>query len=126
MTKTRKKRSAASFKDVQIAYLCRGLSVVEEMHRSKQASPNTIRRALSHLKETGSEVASLENFVNAKFGIGARGRAAPIPGQERIYRAQQIKTSGPFLRLPLTSLAVKKGEVIKVAFEDDRIVVKRS
>lgn len=125
MSEKRKRRSAVSFKDVQIAYLCSGISPIEQMHSRRLASANTIRRALHQLKSNGSPVDTLEKWFQENFGAGARGRAAPQAGQERIYRAQQIKTSGTFLRLPLTALAIGKGEVVTVRFEKDRIVVKK-
>lgn len=125
MSEKRKRRSAVSFKDVQIAYLCSGISPIEQMHSRRLASANTIRRALHQLKSNGSPVDTLEKWFQDNFGAGARGRAAPQAGQERIYRAQQIKTSGTFLRLPLTALAIGKGEVVTVRFEKDRIVVKK-
>jgi len=125
MSEKRRKRGAVSFKDVQIAYLCSGIPSIEQMYDKRQASVNTIRRALNHLKTNGSPVESFEKWFHENFGAGARGRAAPEPGQERIYRAQQIKTSGTFLRLPLTALAITKGDVVTVKFEKDRIVVKK-
>ncbi len=125
MSEKRKRRSAVSFKDVQIAYLCSGMIPVEQMYSRRQASVSTIRRALNHLKTNGSPVESLEKWFQENFGAGARGRAAPQAGQERVYRAQQIKTSGTFLRLPLTALSIGKGEVVTVRFEKDRIVVKK-
>jgi|SRR5579871_2639676 len=121
-----KKRSTVSFKDVQIAYLCSGIPTVEQMYNRRLASVNTIRRALHHLKSTGSEVDSFEKWFRDNFGKSSRGRASPQAGQERVYRAQQIKTSGTFLRLPLTALSVNKGDVVMVKFEKDRIVVKKS
>lgn len=122
----RRKRSTLSFKDVQIAYLLNGLPSIEKLHRDGKASTATIRRALSHLRTGGREVTTLERWIQDNLGIGVRGRAAPQAGQERIYRAQQIKTSGPFLRLPLSALEVNKGESVTVCFEKDRIVVKKS
>lgn len=121
----RRKRTTLSFKDVQIAYLLNGLPQIEKLHRDGKASSATIRRALSHLRSGGREVTTLEKWIQDNLGIGVRGRAAPQAGQERIYRAQQIKTSGPFLRLPLGALEVNKGESVTVLFEKDRIVVKK-
>jgi hypothetical protein len=122
---SRRKRSTLSFKDVQIAYLMNGVNSVERLHKDGKASTATIRRALSHLRTGGREVSVLEKWIHDNLGIGARGRTAPQAGQERVYRAQQIKTSGPFLRLPLSALAVGKGETVTVSFEDERIVVKK-
>ena len=121
----RRKSTTLSFKDVQIAYLLNGLPQIEKLHRDGKASSATIRRALSHLRSGGREVTTLEKWIQDNLGIGVRGRAAPQAGQERIYRAQQIKTSGPFLRLPLGALEVNKGESVTVLFEKDRIVVKK-
>ncbi|MDA0713100.1 MAG: hypothetical protein O2897_03830 [bacterium] len=122
---TRRKRSTLSFKDVQIAYLMNGVPSIEKLHKDGKASTATIRRALSHLRSGGREITSLENWIQDNLGVGVRGRAAPQAGQERVYRAQQIKTSGPFLRLPLSALSIHKGEVVSVCFEKDRIVVKK-
>ena len=122
----RRKRTTLSFKDVQIAYLLNGLPQIEKLHKDGKASSATIRRALSHLRSGGREVTTLERWIQDNLGIGVRGRAAPQAGQERIYRAQQIKTSGPFLRLPLGALEVNKGESVTVRFEKDRIVVKKA
>lgn len=121
----KRRRSTLSFKDVQIAYLMDGVSSVEKLYEDGKASTATIRRALTHLKTGDREVASLEKWIQDNLGIGVRGRAAPQAGQERVYRAQQIKTSGPFLRLPLSALSINKGEVVSVKFEKDRIIVKK-
>ncbi len=121
----RRRRSTLSFKDVQIAYLMNGVNSVERLHKDGKASTATIRRALSHLRTGGREVSTLEKWIQENLGVGVRGRAAPQAGQERVYRAQQIKTSGPFLRLPLSALMVNKGEVVSVRFEKDRIVVRK-
>lgn len=125
MSDKRKRRSAVSFKDVQIAYLCSGIMPVEQMYNRHLASMNTIKRALYQLKTNGSPVDTFEKWFFDNFGAGARGRAAPKAGQERMYRAQQIKTSGTFLRLPLTALSINKGDVVTVRFERDRIIVKK-
>lgn len=122
---SRRKRSTLSFKDVQIAYLMNGVPSIEKLHKDGKASTSTIRRALSHLRSGGREVTTLESWIQENLGIGVRGRAAPQAGQERVYRAQQIKTSGPFLRLPLSALSINKGEVVSVHFEKDRIIVKK-
>ncbi len=125
MAKQRKKRSTVSFKDIQIAYLMDGINSIAKLHQEGKASGITIRRALTNLKETGREVAGLEAWIRENLGNGVRGRTAPSAGQERIYRAQQIKTSGPFLRLPLAALKIDKGEVVSVSFQKDQIIVKK-
>src|SRR5688572_21559503 len=123
--KIRKRRSTFSFKDVEILYLVEGLSPIIKLHKEKKVSPATIRRAVVALKNVGKMGSSLENWVSENLRVGSRGRAAPKIGQERVYRAQQINESGPFLRLPLGALRAVKGDTLCVLFENDCIVVKK-
>jgi hypothetical protein len=55
--------------------------------------------------------------VSENLRVGSRGRAAPKIGQERVYRAQQINESGPFLRLPLGALRALKGDALSVSLK---------
>ena len=121
--KTRKRRSTLSFKDVEILYLLEGLPPIARLHKENRVSPATIRRAVVALRSIGKTDSMLESWVNENLRVGTRGRAAPKAGQERIYRAQQINESGPFLRLPLGALRAAKGETLAVSFEKDRIIV---
>ncbi len=123
--KTRKRRTTLSFKDVEILYLVEGLSPIIKLYSEKKVSPATIRRAVLALRSVGKMESSLENWVSEYLRVGSRGRAAPKVGQERVYRAQQINESGPFLRLPLGALQASKGDALFVSFENDRIVVKK-
>ncbi|MCA9508416.1 MAG: hypothetical protein KC505_08350 [Myxococcales bacterium] len=124
-TKTRKRRSTFSFKDVEILYLVEGLSPIIKLHKDKKVSPATIRRAVGALRSVGKVESTLENWVNENLRVGSRGRAAPKIGQERVYRAQQINESGPFLRLPLGALKALKGDALSVSFEKDCITVSK-
>ncbi|MEM7494626.1 MAG: hypothetical protein AAF471_00465 [Myxococcota bacterium] len=123
--KLRRKRSSLSFKDVQIGYLMNGVPYVEQVHKHGKASSATIRRAFSHLQSSGGQgAATLGKWIQDNLGgIGTRGRSSPKIGQQRAYRVQEIKDGDPFLRLPLRSMRVNKGENLVVQFEQDRIVV---
>lgn len=118
-----KRRTLASFKDVQLAYLMEGVPAVAALVRDDRASPTTVRRALKMLQESGSDVAALERWVATNIGPIGRSRSAPGVGEVRSYKVQQVKGSGPFLRLPLDCLGVEKGGVIWVQFEGERIIV---
>ena len=125
MIKHIKRRSQVSYKDIQISYLVDGIDSISRLHKEGFASKTAVRRALQNLKETGLEAGSFEQWVLKNLGGGTRGRPAPKPEQERTYRVQQIKKSGPFLRLPLGALQVEKGEVLSVNFQNDQIVVRK-
>lgn len=122
---TTTKQQLASFKDVQLAYLMEGVSAVEALVRAKRASPSTIRRALKKLQEAGSDVTALERWMAMNIGPIGRSRSAPAVGDLRSYKVQQVRGTGPFLRLPLDCLGVEKGGVIWVQFDGEKIVVSK-
>jgi len=119
----KKRRILVSYKDIQLAFLLEGIKAVERLWATGNVSKATLRRALKKLHDAGENVAELERWVSDSIGPIGRGRAAPQSGETRSYKAQQIKDGGPFLRLPLDSLGIQKGRVLRVTFEDDRIVV---
>lgn len=51
-----------------------------------------------------------------------RGRSAPEAGDERLYRVQVVQDA-PFIRLPMSSLGLSRGDTVKVTFEDKQILV---
>jgi hypothetical protein len=125
MATRKKKRTLVSYKDVQLAYLLDGVQAVDKQWRSGNVSKSTVRRAVKRLQEANEEVAALERWVVENVGPIGRGRSAPQAGETRSYKAQQIGDGGPFLRLPLDSLGVKKTDFVRVHFEDERIIVTR-
>lgn len=118
-------RKVISFKDVQIAYLLDGIAGIERLIKGRKSPAAVLKRALRELKAQGSDTRELESFIAEKFGSTGRGRSVPQAGEERRYKAQQIKSGAPFLRLPLNTLGIKKGKAVRVRFEADRIVVTR-
>lgn len=114
-----------SYKDIQISYLADGVGAVDKMLKDGRASRAAVRKALDALRHAGAPTAALDDFIKTHIGQGRRGRAAPLVGTERSYRAQKIEGGSPFLRLPLEALGVKKGGLVTVRFERDRIVVSK-
>ena len=70
-------------------------------------------------------MAAFERWVATHIGPIGRSRRGPNPGDVRSYKVQQVKGSGPFLRLPLDCLGVEKGGVIWVRVDGERIVVSK-
>jgi hypothetical protein len=124
--KASSKRSIVSFKDLQIAYLLDGIGGVEKLVAGRKNAGSILKRALKEMAEQGRNVETLQAYVNERYGSSGRGRAMPNIGEERKYKAQQIGDGGTFLRLPLTPIGVKKGGVVKVRFEADRVIVTRT
>ena len=117
------KRAIVSFKDLQIAYLLDGIAGVEKLVSGRKNAGPILKRALKEMKGQGRNVETLEAYVNSKHSALGRGRSMPNVGEDRRYKAQQIADGGTFLRLPLTPIGVKKGGVVKVRFEADRVIV---
>lgn len=115
-------RKVVSYKDVQIAYLLEGLDGVERLLPEKRAA-GVVKRALRELRLQGNPAQDLADFVLQRYGSTGRGRAIPQSGEQRTYRAQQIKDGSPFLRLPLNTLSVPKGKAVQVRFEPNQIVI---
>jgi len=111
------------YKDVEIAYLAEGLNAVKTMIEGG-IKPAVVRRAADELSVKYPEKADmLRMFVENSYPSTVRGRLPPTAGEERDYKAQQVKTGAPFLRLPLDLLGIKKGQVATVSFNEDKIEV---
>ena len=112
---------------MQIAYLADGVSAVEKLLREGKTSRAAIRKALEALRQQGAAAATLDDFVKTQIGTSSRrGRSAPLVGSDRTYRAQKLETGSAFVRLPLDALGVKKGGLVTVRFERDRIIVSKT
>lgn len=115
-------RKVVSYKDIQIAYLLDGLAGVEQIVADK-GTGSVVKRALQELRTQGHQADDLADFVIARYGSTGRGRSVPQRGEQRTYRAQQIKDGSPFLRLPLNTLQIPKGKAVRVTFEANQIVI---
>lgn len=126
MTRTKKPKKPSnklSYKDVCLRFLVEGTSALQDMQEKKELSAGVARRALRHLSEEfPTRAGPFEGWLSENFPMKGRGRAEPAEGEVRVYKAQKIATGGPFLRLPLNPLGVKKGDKIRVRFEKDRVV----
>lgn len=126
LIETTPKRKLVSYKDVQIAYMLNGISAVESLVAEKKVTKATVKRAYKNFLKAGRKEKPLEEWIMDNIGTLGRGRAIPLKGEIRTYRAQQIRVGGPFARVPLASLDVYKGSVIQIAFEEDRIVITKA
>jgi len=124
MTKSNSKKSVKrnNFKDVQLAYIIDGIEGVSNL--TPLPGKNTLIQAINGLDAKGMEVNDLIEFTALNYpGGNGRGRASITIGDSRTYKVQEVKTGGVFLRLPLSTLNVAKGETVSVSFEEGRIVV---
>jgi hypothetical protein len=123
--KKRLKQTHVSFKDLQIAYLKDGLASVIQLYQEGKASKMALKKACASLKQMGTLSSSFEQWIKENIKVSSRGRSTPKAGTERMYRAQSINKGGSFLRLPLASLGIEKGQVLSVSFENNKIVIQK-
>lgn len=108
-----------SYKDVLVTYLLEGLPGLQRLHEERLAKPPTFWRALRHLRNAGKPYQELEEWCQ----LYLKGHRSPVTGMRRAYRAQQLRSSAPFIRLPVEALGARKGQLLGVSFEDGKLVV---
>lgn len=122
------KRPSTTHKDVQNAFHEGGVEEVRRLYAENLVSAVVISRAANELASRNVEgVSALNELVSeiAPKHAGRRGKQAPTVGETRGYKAQAVKNSGPFMRLPLDTLGIGKGDKVNVKFDNDQIVVTR-
>jgi hypothetical protein len=124
-TARKTKNEKTTYKDVIIMFLAEGLSLVEKNVEMGKVSVSAVRKAAADLQGQFPERADLLQAFAEKVqpvSLG-RGRTPAKIGDERDYKAQKIGEGEPFLRLPLSVLGVKKGQILTVRFQADRLTV---
>jgi hypothetical protein len=124
MTNSNNKKSVKrnNFKDVQLCYILEGIEGVSNL--APLPGKKTLIQAINGLTSRGLECDDLLDFTAASYpGGNGRGRASIAIGESRTYKVQNVKGSGSFIRLPLSTLNVKKGDVVTVTFEDGTVNV---
>ena len=113
-------------KDIILAYTMKGAAGLDTLDLTSKS--HLIRKAVAYCRtEERHDVAdALVEYANIHGLIvwSGRGRGTPVEGSTRSYRAQQLKGQEPFIRLPVSSLHVEKGQAVTVAFRSGIIEVR--
>lgn len=117
-------------KDLTIAYMLEGLDAVGTMLASHTNPVACLETAIETLQANGKDVSELsmlrDTFANAKVP-GKRGRSAARIGDNRQFSVQQVgvgeEASDVFIRLPLSTLGVVKGQRVSCRFLEGEIIV---
>ena len=119
------KKPVQNYKDVQIAYLLEGLRAVQRLHAKEALSGPVVQKAIKILRSLGKDPQDLAQWAKLQFRVKPKGRPLPKIGEKKLYKAQQIKEGGLFLRLPVETLIDAKGEQLEVRFGKDLIEVRK-
>ena len=122
------KRSIVQYKDLAMAFMMSNVNMdeIRKLNNKTSITKSTHKKAVDVLKESATkfDTTEYEKWVEETFGsTEGRGRTAPSVGESRNYKTQKVEKSGPFIRLPLDSLACGKGDIVKVSFNDGSILV---
>jgi hypothetical protein len=86
----------------------------------------TLERVIGALTDAGQdaeELSALRDIFSAAKSNGVKGRKPPKTGDTKLYSVQQVEDGDMFIRLPLGTLRVEKGEKISVCFTAGEITV---
>lgn len=124
MTDTRK--NPVTHKDVTLMYMIQGINAVEDLLVNHSKPVDVLERVIENLngseKDTGDLTALKNLFAAAQASPGVRGRKPAQIGDSRVYTVQQVSDGECFIRLPLATLRLKKGDKVNVMFKDKEIV----
>jgi hypothetical protein len=125
MPKTKPTKKIVSTQDLIIAVLSSSTQSLEVVQKLKP-SKNVVRKAMVVLRDQPEVCQALEQYAQSQgyTAFAKRGKFAPTVGETRVYNVQQINSDPSFIRLPLSSLSLKKGAKVRVDFEDGEIVVR--
>ena len=113
-------------KDIEIAFLINNLQGVKDLFEgNKTPGKKVINAAVESLTSNGLEVSKLAAYNMSLYPSNGKGRGKqqPMVGDVREYSVQKVKKSAPFIRLPLSTLNVSRGEMVNVMFENGEIRV---
>jgi len=122
---TASKAAPTNYLHLMIDYLADGISSVEKRVQKEDIKASVVRRAAEELRKSHPEKSDIFlAWVEKHFPDSTiRGKEPPRTGETRDYKAQQVKGGTPFLRLNLSVLGIKKGEGVRVEFDNDKYVV---
>lgn len=89
-------------------------------------SKSVVRKAAIELRTNDDICGALEAYAATQgYSIFARrGRYSPRVGETRVYNVQRVKDDATFIRLPLSSLGVDRGNKVRVDFENGAVIVR--
>jgi hypothetical protein len=130
MTKVIKKKKTKSryisVKDLVVAFTLKGDNGLDDLKLTDKA--HLLRRAITYCAESQVSHSVRDGLLAYAHSRGisvwsGRGRGAPEIGETRSYKAQQVTDQDPFIRLPLKSLNITKGQIVTASFKNGSILV---
>lgn len=114
-------------KDLTIAFLSGGTqNVLDEIKKHQPSDPGMmLRKASVALSHMGQDTQELERIIAEKFppkSAGQRGRKPVSNGETRTFKVQDVNGQ-KFIRLPVSTMHLDKGDEINVKFNSSNEIV---
>ena len=128
------RKAPVTHKDLTMAYLMAGggqkgvdaISPLLVNHTNVVDVLDKVIQSLTINGQSATELQDLSDEFSAAMTPGVKGRKPVTSGQTRNYSVQQIGDDGDvFIRLPLSSLGLSKGERVSATFSADGVQVNR-
>ena len=128
------RKAPVTHKDLTMAYLMagggqKGVDAISPLLANHTDAVGVLEKVIGSLtanKQPASELIDLRDEFAAALTPGVKGRKPVTVGQSRSYSVQQIGDDGDvFIRLPLSTLGVRKHDKIMATFTADGVQIKR-
>lgn len=121
------RRTPVTHKDLTIKYMMNGLDAITPSLNESNDPIGALDRMIATLVENDKdteELVKLRDFYSEMRNIGQPGRQPVKVGDFRDYSVQQQGDEGDlFVRIPLGTMGVERGQKVRASFEDGRVIV---
>jgi hypothetical protein len=121
------RRTPITHKDLTIKYMMLGIDALTPILNESNDPVGALDKVISTLVDNDqdtAELVKLRDFYGEMRNIGQPGRQPVKVGDHRDYSVQQQGDEGDlFVRVPLITMPVNRGEKVRVTFEENRIVI---
>lgn len=126
-TEKKARKQSVTHSALTIAYMLNGANALDPMLVGHTDPVKALDRVIETLEKNGKDPEDLRAkraIFAASRSTGVKGRKPAKAGDLRPYSVQKVGEDGDcFIRLPLGTLGVRKGDKVNVAFEDGEIRV---
>ena len=121
------RRTPVTHKDLTILYMMNGIDAITSVLNESGDPVGSLDKIIATLTENEkdtTELVSLRDFYAQMRNLGQPGRAPVKIGDKRDYSVQQSGEEGDFfVRIPVNTLQVQRGNKLRAEFFTDRIVL---
>ena len=122
---TRKK--IVTHKDLTLQYMMNGIDAIRPLLTESNDPVGQLDKVIETLKDGDQDTKELEalrDYFNDLSGVGQPGRRPVSVGDSREYTVQQQGEDGDlFVRIPVNTLGVQRGQKILASFAENKIMI---